>query len=82
MKQKLLRSSLLFVTMIFCSLYYILPVLQDLSFNKTINIFDMSKSADISASSYFLFIGAFGLYTILLPLEGSGLILYVPIFIL
>jgi hypothetical protein len=42
----------------------------------------MSKSADISASSYFLFIGAFGLYTILLPLEGSGLILYVPIFIL
>jgi len=82
MRQKLLRSSLLFIAMIFCSLYYILPVLYDLSFNKTLSVFDLSKSGNISVSSYFLFIGAYGLYTVLLPLEGSGLILYVPVFML
>ena len=81
-RQKLLRSSLLFFAMISCSLYYILPLFQDLSFNKTLSIFELSKSGNISAASYFLFVGAFGLYTILLPLEGSGLILYVPIFML
>lgn len=81
-RQKLLRSFLLFIAMIFCSLYYILPASQDLSFNKTLSIFDLSKSGNISVSSYFLFIGAYGLYTILLPLEGSGMILYVPVFML